>query len=92
MSYLYKDFKKEMEKVKKKSFIISCPAQFRKNFSCWVKNQVTWKKAKQYIDKFSKQFNPNYINEERTKIKTYFIKLYKELLNLYFYSKIIPFC
>ena len=88
LSYLYKDFEKEMEKDKEKPLIISSLDQFRKNFSCWVKNQVTGQKAKQYIDNFSKQFNPNYINEEKTKIKTYFTKLYKELLNLYFICKL----
>ena len=79
LSLIYKEF----EKKKNKDIIITSPDQFRKNFSNWVKmnEQYKNKNFNDFVIKFSYQ---KFLNEEKTNIKDYFIKLYKDLLVLYF--------
>ena len=79
LSLIYKEF----EKKKNKDIIITSPDQFRKNFSNWVKmnEQYKNKNFNDFVIKFSSQ---KFLNEEKTNIKDYFIKLYKDLLVLYF--------
>jgi hypothetical protein len=77
LSLIYKEF----EKKENKDIIITSPDQFRKNFSNWVKMNEQYKNQyfNDFVNKFSSQ---KFLNDE--KIKDYFIKLYKDLLVLYF--------
>ena len=77
LAQLFNDF----EKFKNKEYIIQTNDQFRKDFSSWVKNP----KNKNYIENsINKLCSTFVINEEDKDIRNYFIKLYKDLLTLYF--------
>ena len=79
LSLIYKEF----EKKENKDIIITSPDQFRKNFSNWVKMNEQYKN--QYFNDFVNEFSSQkFLNDEKIKIKDYFIKLYKDLLVLYF--------
>ena len=80
LSQIYKDFEKE----KDKDTIINSPEQFRKNFSNWVKKPKNWQNSKHYFDDLTTKFNENFLREENDNFKNYFVKLYKDLLVLYF--------
>jgi len=75
---------KEFEKEKDKDTIISSPDQFRKNFSNWVKKSKNWQYAKQYFDNNANKFHSINFLDEKKHIRNYFVKLYKDLLVLYF--------
>ena len=77
---IYKDFEGE----KDKDIIIDSPEQFRKNFSNWVKKPKNWQNSKRYFDNLTNKFNENFVFEEKKSFKNYFIKLYRDLLVLYF--------
>ena len=80
LSLVYKEYEKEKEK----DTIISSPAQFRKDFSNWVKKPKNWQYAKQYFDSFANKLNTNIFHDEKKNIKNYYLNLYKDLLVLYF--------
>ena len=81
LSLIYKEF----EKKKNKDIIITSPDQFRKNFSNWVKMNENLQYINQYFNNSVNKFSSlNFLNDEKIIIKDYFIKLYKDLLVLYF--------
>ena len=77
LAQLFNDF----EKFKNKEYIIQTNDQFRKDFSSWVKNPKNKNYVENSINKLCSTF---VINEEDKDIRNYFIKLYKDLLTLYF--------
>jgi hypothetical protein len=86
---LQKIYNKFEENNKNKESIIFSLDQFKEEFSTWVKNNYD-EIQKNDIDKLSENINEYkiIIDEKNEKTKKYLIKLYKELLILYFLSEL----
>jgi hypothetical protein len=86
---LQKIYSKFEENNKNKESIIFSLDQFKEEFSTWVKNNYD-EIQKNDIDKLSENINEYkiIIDEKDEKTKKYLIKLYKELLILYFLSEL----
>ena len=86
---LQKIYNKFEENNKNKESIIFSLDQFKEEFSTWVKNNYE-EIQKNNIDKYSENINKykTIIDEKDEKTKIYLIKLYKELLILYFFSEL----
>ena len=86
---LQKIYSKFEDNNKNKESIIFSLDQFKEEFSTWVKNNYD-EIQKNDIDKLSENINEYkiIIDEKDEKTKKYLIKLYKELLILYFLSEL----
>ena len=86
---LQKIYSKFEENNKNKESVIFSLDQFKEEFSTWVKNNYD-EIQKNDIDKLSENINKYkiIIDEKNEKTKKYLIKLYKELLILYFLSEL----
>jgi len=86
---LQKIYSKFEENNKNKESVIFSLDQFKEEFSTWVKNNYD-EIQKNDIDKLSENINKYkiIIDEKDEKTKKYLIKLYKELLILYFLSEL----
>ena len=86
---LQKIYSKFEDNNKNKESIIFSLDQFKEEFSTWVKNNYD-EIQKNDIDKLSENINEYkiIIDEKNEKTKKYLIKLYKELLILYFLSEL----
>ena len=86
---LQKIYSKFEENNKNKESVIFSLEQFKEEFSTWVKNNYD-EIQKHDIDKLSENINKFniIIDEKDEKTKKYLIKLYKQLLILYFLSEL----